>query len=123
MFHPVDIAQILATENAGFPVIPLGQNIPEQTFVGRRLNLGKAHLPAACSFRPACALREPQFRLASDTGQSGMGSVEFDGHSLLVLRAGDDPCAPEPYKAKGIKYLGERIRRKAGKAGRVQEYG
>ena len=26
---------------------------------------------------------------------------------------------PEPYKGKGIKYLGERIRRKAGKAGKV----
>ena len=30
---------------------------------------------------------------------------------------------PEPYKGKGIKYLDEHIRRKAGKAGRVQEYG
>jgi large subunit ribosomal protein L6 len=27
---------------------------------------------------------------------------------------------PEPYKGKGIRYLGERIRRKAGKAGKVQ---
>jgi large subunit ribosomal protein L6 len=26
---------------------------------------------------------------------------------------------PEPYKGKGIKYIGERIRRKAGKAGSV----
>jgi large subunit ribosomal protein L6 len=26
---------------------------------------------------------------------------------------------PEPYKGKGIKYLDERIRRKAGKAGKV----
>jgi large subunit ribosomal protein L6 len=26
---------------------------------------------------------------------------------------------PEPYKGKGIRYLGERIRRKAGKAGKV----
>lgn len=26
---------------------------------------------------------------------------------------------PEPYKGKGIKYLGEKIRRKAGKAGKV----
>ena len=24
---------------------------------------------------------------------------------------------PEPYKGKGVKYVGERIRRKAGKAG------
>ncbi len=27
---------------------------------------------------------------------------------------------PEPYKGKGIRYLGERIRRKAGKAGKVK---
>jgi large subunit ribosomal protein L6 len=26
---------------------------------------------------------------------------------------------PEPYKGKGIKYLDEKIRRKAGKAGKV----
>jgi large subunit ribosomal protein L6 len=27
---------------------------------------------------------------------------------------------PEPYKGKGIKYIDERIRRKAGKAGKLQ---
>jgi large subunit ribosomal protein L6 len=26
---------------------------------------------------------------------------------------------PEPYKGKGIKYLGEKLRRKAGKTGKV----
>jgi large subunit ribosomal protein L6 len=26
---------------------------------------------------------------------------------------------PEPYKGKGIRFLGERVRRKAGKAGKV----
>ena len=26
---------------------------------------------------------------------------------------------PEPYKGKGIRYLGEKVRRKAGKAGKV----
>jgi large subunit ribosomal protein L6 len=26
---------------------------------------------------------------------------------------------PEPYKGKGIRYAGERVRRKAGKAGKV----
>jgi large subunit ribosomal protein L6 len=26
---------------------------------------------------------------------------------------------PEPYHEKGIKYLGEKVRRKAGKAGKV----
>jgi len=28
---------------------------------------------------------------------------------------------PEPYKGKGIRYAGERIRRKAGKAGKVSK--
>lgn len=28
---------------------------------------------------------------------------------------------PEPYKGKGIRYMGEAVRRKAGKAGKVQE--
>jgi len=27
---------------------------------------------------------------------------------------------PEPYKGKGIRYLGERVRRKAGKAGKIK---
>jgi large subunit ribosomal protein L6 len=26
---------------------------------------------------------------------------------------------PEPYKGKGIRYFGERVRRKAGKSGKV----
>ncbi len=26
---------------------------------------------------------------------------------------------PEPYKGKGVKYVGEHIRRKAGKAGKI----
>jgi large subunit ribosomal protein L6 len=26
---------------------------------------------------------------------------------------------PEPYKGKGLRYVGERVRRKAGKAGKV----
>lgn len=39
------------------------------------------------------------------------------GHIAAVIRK---VRPPEPYKGKGIKYLGEHIRRKAGKAGRVQ---
>ncbi len=30
---------------------------------------------------------------------------------------------PEPYKGKGIRYVGERVRRKAGKVGKVSEQG
>jgi len=39
------------------------------------------------------------------------------GHMAAVIRK---VRPPEPYKGKGIKYLDEHIRRKAGKAGRVQ---
>lgn len=42
------------------------------------------------------------------------------GHIAAVIRK---VRPPEPYKGKGIKYLDEHIRRKAGKAGRVQSYG
>ena len=38
------------------------------------------------------------------------------GHVAAVIRK---VRSPEPYKGKGIKYLDERIRRKAGKAGKV----
>ena len=34
-------------------------------------------------------------------------------HALTQVRP------PEPYKGKGIRYLGEYVRRKAGKAGRA----
>ena len=39
---------------------------------------------------------------------------------MLKLQMTDDWYRPpEPYKGKGIRYLGEHVRRKAGKAGKV----
>ena len=53
-------------------------------------------------------------------------SVAADCHALdkeLVGQVAADirkVRKPEPYKGKGIRYLGERVRRKAGKAGKAK---
>jgi len=56
---------------------------------------------------------EPRERLIKVQGydKKAVGQVAAD---IRKIRP------PEPYKGKGIKYLDERIRRKAGKAGKVQ---
>jgi large subunit ribosomal protein L6 len=55
-------------------------------------------------------------------------SIKVDGNTTVVVQSPDkallgETCAkirgfrpPEPYQGKGIKYQGEKIRRKAGKA-------
>jgi large subunit ribosomal protein L6 len=57
--------------------------------------------------------------------------LEVDGNTRLHVRGIDKELVgqvaanirkvrkPEPYKGKGIRYLGERVRRKAGKAGKA----
>ena len=56
---------------------------------------------------------EPRARLIKIQGydKAAVGQVAAD---IRKIRP------PEPYKGKGIKYIDERIRRKAGKAGKVQ---
>ena len=44
--------------------------------------------------------------------------IEAIGQTAATLRAYKKP---EPYKGKGIRYLGEKVRRKAGKAAKVQK--
>ncbi len=58
--------------------------------------------------------------------------LEVDGNTRLHVRGIDKELVgqvaanirkvrkPEPYKGKGIRYLGERVRRKAGKAGKAK---
>jgi large subunit ribosomal protein L6 len=58
-------------------------------------------------------------------------SLEVEGQNRLHVRGIDKELVgqvaanirkvrkPEPYKGKGIRYLGERVRRKAGKAGKA----
>jgi len=60
---------------------------------------------------------------------------EVDGTSKIIIRGADKQAVgqaaadvrkirpPEPYKGKGIRYEGEYVRRKAGKAGKAMEGG
>ena len=57
-----------------------------------------------------------QFIVEANTKLEVKGAdKELVGHIAAIIR-GKRP--PEPYKGKGVKYAGERIRRKAGKAGK-----
>ncbi|MEK7284568.1 MAG: 50S ribosomal protein L6 [Chloroflexota bacterium] len=81
--------------------------------VGKDLqfSLGFSHLvdvkpPPGITF----TLETPQKVRVSGTDKELVGEVAAKIRALRV---------PDPYKAKGIKYAGEYIRRKAGKAGKV----
>ena len=81
--------------------------------VGRKLqlNLGYSHPieidpPAGISF----VLETPQKVRVAGADKEVVGEIAAKIRALRV---------PDPYKAKGVKYAGEYIRRKAGKAGKV----
>ncbi len=81
--------------------------------VGKKLQLalGYSHPieidpPAGISF----TVETPQRIRVSGTDKEVVGEVAAKIRGLRV---------PDPYKAKGVKYAGEVIRRKAGKAGKV----
>jgi large subunit ribosomal protein L6 len=83
------------------------------TLAGKKLQLalGFSHPveidpPAGVTF----ALETPQKVKVSGVDKQAVGEVAAKIRALRV---------PDPYKAKGIKYAGEYIRRKAGKAGKV----
>ena len=83
------------------------------TLAGKKLQLalGYSHPieidpPAGISF----ALETPQKVRVAGADKEAVGEVAAKIRGLRV---------PDPYKAKGVKYAGERIRRKAGKAGKV----
>ena len=76
-----------------------------------QLSLGFSHPieiepPAGVTF----ATETPQKLRVAGTDKEAVGEMAAKIRSLRV---------PDPYKAKGIKYAEERIRRKAGKAGKV----
>ncbi|CAN5167379.1 50S ribosomal protein L6 [soil metagenome] len=58
----------------------------------------------------AFSLETPQRLRVAGVDKQLVGEIAAKIRSLRV---------PDPYKAKGVKYAGERIRRKAGKAGKV----
>ncbi|MBI3521930.1 MAG: 50S ribosomal protein L6 [Chloroflexi bacterium] len=62
--------------------------------------------PAGIAF----TLETPQKVRIAGVDKETVGEVAAKIHALRV---------PDPYKAKGVKYAGEYIRRKAGKAGKV----
>ena len=83
------------------------------TLAGKKLQLalGFSHPveidpPAGISF----ALETPVKLRVAGVDKELVGEVAAKIRSLRV---------PDPYKAKGVKYAGEYIRRKAGKAGKV----
>jgi large subunit ribosomal protein L6 len=83
------------------------------TLAGKKLQLalGFSHPieidpPAGISF----ALETPQKVRVAGADKEVVGEIAAKIRGLRV---------PDPYKAKGVKYAGEYIRRKAGKAGKV----
>lgn len=83
------------------------------TLAGKKLqlSLGFSHPveidpPAGIAF----SLDSPQRLKVSGIDKELVGEIAARIRALRV---------PDPYKAKGVKYAGERIRRKAGKAGKV----
>jgi large subunit ribosomal protein L6 len=75
-----------------------------------RLNLGFSH-PVDVSAPEGIAFEVPQQTQVVVTGidKEVVGQVAADIRSIRK---------PEPYKGKGVRYVGERVQRKAGKAGK-----
>ena len=83
------------------------------TLVGRKLqlNLGYSH---PVEIEPPAGI---SFELENPTRLAVVGiDKELVGEIAARVRSSRKP---EPYKGKGVKYAGERIRRKAGKAGKI----
>ena len=81
--------------------------------VGRKLqlNLGYSH---PVEIDPPAGIA---FELENPTRLAVTGiDKELVGHMAAKIRAARKP---EPYKGKGVRYAGEQIRRKAGKAGKI----
>jgi large subunit ribosomal protein L6 len=81
--------------------------------VGRKLqlNLGYSH---PVEIDPPAGI---SFELENPTRLAVVGiDKELVGQIAARVRS---TRKPEPYKGKGVKYAGERIRRKAGKAGKI----
>jgi large subunit ribosomal protein L6 len=81
--------------------------------VGRKLqlNLGYSH---PVEIDPPAGIA---FELENPTRLAVTGiDKELVGHTAAKIRA---TRKPEPYKGKGVRYAGEQIRRKAGKAGKI----
>jgi len=88
--------------------------------VGYRAQLQGAKLVLALGYSHPVEVDPPagiEFRVETPTRLSVFGAdKELVGQTAAYIRA---QRKPEPYKGKGIRYAGEQILRKAGKAGKV----
>src|SRR5918992_5796160 len=88
--------------------------------VGYRAQLQGTKLVLALGYSHPVEVDPPagiEFRLESPTRLSVFGpDKELVGQTAAYIRS---QRKPEPYKGKGIRYAGEQILRKAGKAGKV----
>ena len=88
--------------------------------VGYRAQLQGEKLVLALGYSHPVEVDPPsgvEFRLETPTRRSVFGAdKELVGQTASYIRS---RRKPEPYKGKGIRYAGEQILRKAGKAGKV----
>jgi large subunit ribosomal protein L6 len=88
--------------------------------VGYRAQLQGDNLVLALGFSHPVEVKPPEgitFTVETPTRLAVSGADrELVGQVAAAIRA---RRKPEPYKGKGIRYAGEQIRRKAGKAGKV----
>jgi large subunit ribosomal protein L6 len=88
----------------------------EMTGVGYRANLSGANLVLSVGFSHQVTITPPTgITFAAADGKITISGIDKQrvGQIASDIRA---VKKPEPYKGKGIKYEGERIRKKAGKA-------
>ena len=92
----------------------------EITGVGYRAVLVGRRLQLSLGYSHPVEIEPPEgisFELENPTRVAVVGiDKELVGQMAARVRS---TRKPEPYKGKGVKYAGERIRRKAGKAGKI----
>ena len=93
----------------------------EITGVGYRAVQGRREAPAEPRLQPPDrdrpAGRASRFEVENPTRLAVVGiDKELVGQVAAQVRA---TRKPEPYKGKGVRYAGEQVRRKAGKAGKI----
>jgi large subunit ribosomal protein L6 len=92
----------------------------EITGVGYRAQLVGSNLQLNLGYSHPIEIAAPDgvaFEVETPTRLAVLGiDKELVGHTAARIRA---TRKPEPYKGKGVRYAGEVVRRKAGKAGKI----
>jgi large subunit ribosomal protein L6 len=104
------VVGVTAGYRKGLEIIGVGYRA---ALVGRKLqlSLGYSHL---VEIDPPAGI---DFEIENPTKLSVVGiDKELVGEMAARVRASRKP---EPYKGKGVRYAGEQVRRKAGKAGKI----